>query len=116
MNKNTSTVFLNVVSWQTVEIIPFRRTGRWIVGAAVQESDDGKRRLKIFKGRIRDDGRHEIIYKGQRIRFNMSQRLNIPSLRYWEWLRAEIDVVARKYIAKREEGEQRDEPRITDFI
>ncbi len=115
MNKNSSTPFLNVVSWQAVEIIPLRRAGRWLVGVIVQEGDDGRRRIKIFKGRIKDDGRYEVIYKGERLRFSLSQRLNIPSQRYWEWLKSEIDPIVRRYLSSEEMEEKEHEPTILDF-
>ncbi len=118
MNKNSSAPFLNVVSWQTVEIVPLRRAGRWLVGVAVQENDEGRRRLKIFKGRIKDDGRYEVLYKGKRVRFSLSQRLNIPSQRYWEWLKSEVDPLVRKYLSvesKEEEKHGKQGPTILDF-
>lgn len=107
-----------MVSWRPVEVIPFRRAGRWLVGAIVQESDDGKRRVKIFKGRIKEDGRYEVEYKGEKLRFSLSQRLNIPSARYWEWLKLEVDRVVARYLRPVREPERGDddEPTILDFV
>lgn len=88
------------------------------MGAIVQESDDGKKRIKLFKGRIKDDGRYEVVYKGERLRFSLSQRLNIPSARYWEWLKLETDRIVRCYLrdAQTKESEENDEPTILDFV
>ncbi|HIP74484.1 MAG TPA: hypothetical protein EYH14_02445 [Euryarchaeota archaeon] len=102
-----------------MEIVPFRRSGKWLVGAIVQESDEGKRRVKIFKGRIKDDGKYEVTYKGERLRFSLSQRFNIPSARYWEWLKGEVDVVVNRNLKPAEKPEsERDggEPTIIDFV
>lgn len=93
-----------MVTWRTVEIVPFRRSGRWILGALVQEDDSGKRRIKLFKGRIKEDGTHELVYKGEKIKFSMVQRINIPSSRYWEFLKAHVDPLVRKHLTRREEG------------
>ncbi len=106
-----------MVTWQTVEIVPFRRSGRWILGALVQEDDSGKRRIKLFKGRIKEDGTHELVYKGERIKFSMVQRINIPSRRYWEFLKMHVDTVVRRYLtAEEKEGKgKEDEGTVTLF-
>lgn len=98
-------------------VIPFRRTGRWILGALVQEDENGKRRVKVFKGRIKEDGSHEVVYKGQTLRFSMVQRINIPSRRYWTFLKENLDRVVSKYLQEGSEADEEEEegPTLFDF-
>ena len=69
--------------WKTIKIVPFRRSGKWITGAEIQENAEGKKRVKLFKGFIKESGKNVVEYKGETLRFSMIQRFNIPSLDYW---------------------------------
>ena len=77
-----------------------------MLGALVQEDENGRRRVKIFKGRIREDRGVEVMYGGEKIRVTLTQRLNIPSAQYWERLKAHVDRVVRKYLEERPEGRE----------
>ncbi len=107
-----------MVSWRTVRIIPFRRTGNWIIGAALQEDETGKRRVKIFKGRIKENGTHSVVYKGKELRFSMTQRLNISSKRYWRWLKTQVDAIVNAYLeeGEAEEGDEEVAQTILDWL
>ncbi len=83
--------------WKTVEVLALRRAGNWITGIAVQERN-GEKRIKLFKGRISEKGRLEVEYKGKKYRVSMVQRINIPSKKYWEWLKREMDLYVDRFL------------------
>lgn len=93
-----------VVSWKDLETVVLRVTGKWILGVVVQESEDGKRRLKLFKGRIKEDGNKEVEYKGKKLKFSMIQRFNVPSRKYWIKLNKEILKVFSKYLGEEQKS------------
>ena len=84
------------ISWHDVEVHVLRRAGKWITGILVQESDDGKRRAKLFKAIIKDDGSKTITWKGQTFKVSMIQRINIPSYDYWEKLVKRTTIILKK--------------------
>ncbi len=84
--------------WNDLEIIPIRITGKWITGILVQENKSGKRRVKLFKGLIKETGTHVLKKDGREYRFSMVQRFNIPSLNYWLRVSEEVTKVLREYV------------------
>jgi len=92
--------------WRNVKVIPIRRAGKWITGIVVQENEEGKRRLKIFKGRIKDEGSVEVEWKGEKFRVSLIQRFNIPSKRYWEDVKREVERALREIEGKEVEEEE----------
>ncbi len=93
-----------VIRWKDLETIVLRVTGKWVLGAVVQENEEGKRRLKLFKGRIKEDGNREIEYKGKKLRISMIQRFNIPSRKYWYKLNREILKIFSKYFREEQKS------------
>lgn len=81
-----------------MEIIPIKRTGKWITGIIVQESE-GKRRLKLFKGVIKESGQIEVMYKGEKLKISLVQRFNIPNRKYWFKLNQEIIKLINFYLS-----------------
>ncbi|MCW1296969.1 MAG: hypothetical protein OH319_04780 [Candidatus Parvarchaeota archaeon] len=86
------------LSWKNLEIIPIKRTGKWITGIIVQESE-GKRRLKLFKGVIKESGQIEVMYKGEKLKISLVQRFNIPNRKYWFKLNQEIIKLINFYLS-----------------
>jgi hypothetical protein len=87
------------VYWKNLDIIPIRRTGKWITGVIVQESE-GKKRLKLFKGVIKEKGQIEVDYKGNKLKVSMVQRFNIPNQKYWIKLNQEIFKLINLHLSK----------------
>ncbi|MCW1301081.1 MAG: hypothetical protein QW507_00485 [Candidatus Nanoarchaeia archaeon] len=88
------------LTWKDIDTVILKITGKWILGVIVQEDASGRKRLKLFKGRIKDDGNRKVEYKGKEIKFSMIQRFNIPSEKYWIKLNREMLKVISKYLGK----------------
>ncbi len=89
--------------WRNIHIEIVKRTGRWYLGIAVQENDEGKKRLKIFKGLEKENGKITAEWKGEKIRLSMVQRINIPNFKYWMKLNDIVLKLLHKYL---EEGQR----------
>ncbi len=97
-------------------VVPFWRRGKWITGVVVQrEEETGKRRLKLFKGRIKDEGKVEVEMDGKKYRVSLVQRINIPSMKYWIELKEHVDRIAKKVWEGREEKEEKRGVTLFDF-
>ncbi len=104
------------MAWVVEEVVPFWRRGKWVTGAVIQkEEESGKRRIKLFKGRIKEDGKVEVTLGGEKLRVALTQRINIPSLQYWEKLKKEIDSLARRVWSGEKPKETPKTPTIFDF-
>jgi len=97
-----------MVTWKNIKVVPVRRAGKWISGIVVQENEEGKRRIKLFKGIIKEEGSLEVEWKGERFRVSMIQRFNIGSRRYWKEIAREVEKVLAEISGREveEEGEQ----------
>ncbi len=104
--------------WKNVEVRVIRRAGKWISGIVLQENAEGKRRLKLFKGVIKENGSLEVSWKGEKLRISMIQRFNIPSKEYWEKVKGEVEKMLKKIEGREfeEEGEEIKEISLKDFI
>lgn len=87
-------------TWNNVEIITLRRSGKWLLGVVVQETDSKKRRLKLFKGAITSKGKLDVVYKDKTYKISLVQRFNIPNKRYWLKLNQRIIPILNKYLEK----------------
>ena len=84
--------------WKTIMVKPIRITGKWITGLLVQENPSGDRRVKIFKGVIKQNGPNQVEHNGKVYRFSMIQRFNVPSLDYWLKISEEVAKTLREYV------------------
>ena len=96
-----------MVEWRDIKVVVFRRAGKWISGIVLQKNEEGKRRLKLFKGLIKGSGGLEVEWKGEKLKVSMIQRFNIPSRKYWNSLKAEIEkLIDELGEAEEEEGQE----------
>ncbi len=104
--------------WKNIKVVAFKRAGKWISGVVLQENDEGKRRLKLFKGRIKDDGSLEVEWKGEKFKVSMIQRFNIPSRKYWEEVKKHVESLLREIEGREaeEEEEKAVEAPLTEFL
>ena len=90
------------VGWCNIHIEIVKRTGRWYLGIAVQENDEGKKRLKIFKAIEKEDGKIKARWKGREVKLSMVQRINIPNFKYWMKLNDIVLKVFHKFMGERQ--------------
>jgi len=104
-----------MVTWKNIKVVPVRRAGKWISGIVVQENEEGKRRIKLFKGIIKEEGSLEVEWKGERFRVSMIQRFNIGSRRYWKEIAREVEKVLAE-ISGREVEEEEEQESLEKFV
>lgn len=106
------------VGWQDIKAYGITRRGKWITGILLQENRKGKRRIKLFKGLIKENAKVEVEYKGKRFKVSMIQRINVPSLEYWEKVDKEVRKALEKFVERKEEEkkEKKEEVTLKDFF
>jgi len=86
--------------WHNIHVEIVKRTGKWYLGIAVQENDEGKKRLKIFKAIEKEDGKVKASWKGKEVKLSMVQRINIPNFKYWMKLNDIVLKAFHKYMGE----------------
>lgn len=104
-----------MVEWKNLKVVPFKRAGKWISGILIQENEEGKRRIKLFKGIIKESGSLEVKWKGEKLKVSMIQRFNIGSKRYWEKVKEEVSK-AIKEIEGKELEEEEEQEKLEKFV
>ena len=77
---------------------------------------EGKRRIKLFKGIIKENGSLEVDWKGQKLRVSMIQRFNIGSRRYWELVKREVKKALKEIEGRESEEEEGEQEDLTKFV
>ena len=88
------------VGWHNIHVEIVKRTGKWYLGVVVQENEEGRRRLKIFKGVEKENGKIVAEWKDEKIRLSMVQRINIPNFKYWMRLNDIVLKMIHRYLGE----------------